>query len=293
MECKGKYFFWAELNFFVVDVVFLMDSALSFLFVKSPFEDRWVRPLSDDSIQRVFFSSMGMEFVQKNPENGGYVVDLTSLGELKYKTSMENLGCKVHFDSDGSVTEIENYEDKFVHRPGTKAWEWAKLKARSNIFITASLRHLMAYHLIWGCAPGQALRMYLPPTHPIRMAFSVHFCRTHWTCSQAKEQLLDEFGVLGRALPFAYKGGYETILRDQLKAYKFQTYPDQLESQGVKGCSFHVGSTDGIELHKIMVKYVCEIFDEVYVTEERFLQDRTMREVYEFLRKKKIGRAHV
>jgi len=257
--------------------------------VKSPFEDRWIRPLSDESIQRVFFSSLGMEFVQKNSENGGYVVDLTSLGKLEYKNNMENLGCKVYFDTNGRVTEIENHEDRVVHRPRTETWEWAKLKARSNIFITASLRHLMAYHFIWGCAPGQALRMFLPPTHPIRMAFSVHFCRTHWTCSQAKEQLLDEFGVLGRALPFAYIDGYERILRDQLEAYRFQTYPDQLESQGVTDCSFHVGSTDGLAMHEIMVNYAHNIFDEVYVTEDRFSQDETMRELYAYLRERMKG----
>ena len=230
-----------------------------------------------------------MEFVKKTPENGGYVVDLNRLGPLKYKKNMENLGCKVHFDTNGSVTEIENYEDGTVYRPGTKTWEWAKLKARTNIFITASLWHLMAYHFIWGCAPGQALRMYLPPTHPIRMAFSVHFYRTHWTCSQAKEQLLDEFGVLGRALPFAYEGGYDKILRQNLEEYKFQTYPDQLESQGVKDCTFHVGSIDGIALHTIMVDYVREIFDEVYEREDRFLQDGNMRQLYHHLREKMEG----
>ena len=230
-----------------------------------------------------------MEYVQKNLVNGGYVVDLTLLGQLSYKDSMENLGCTVHFDSNGSVTKIENYEDDAVYFPGEEKWEWAKLKARSNNFILASLEHLTSYHFILGCAPGEALRLFLPPTHPIRMAFSAHFYRTHWTCSQAKEQLIDEFGVVGRALPLKYDAGYRKVLIHLLKSFEFQTFPDQLESQGVKDCSFHVGSSDGMALHKILVKYASNLFDEVYHTEARFLQDESMRDVYEYLCKKMNG----
>lgn len=268
--------------------VFLTDLA-QFCSSKSPYEGRWTRPLSDDSLQRVFFSSLGFEHVRKDPETGGYVADLTFLGELSYKDSMENLGCTVYFDCNGSVTQIQNYDDGSVHSPGDIMWEWAKLKARTNVFILASLEHLMNYHFLWACAPGEALRRFLPPTHPLRMAFSVHFWRTHWTCSQSKEQLLDELGVLGRTLPFKYDDGYQTALYHLLESFEFQTFPEQLESQGLMDCSFHIGSSDGIALHKVFVNYASNLFDEVYQTEARFLQDEAMRDLYEYLRTKMNG----
>jgi len=258
--------------------------------VKSPYEGRWVQPLSDKSMTRVFFSSLGMPYVVKNPEiaGGGYVADLTYLGELSYKESMENLGCKVYFNSNGDVRQIKDYDGE-VYCPGDAYWEWAKLKARSNVFTLASLEHVSTYHFTWACAPGTSLRMYLPPTHPIRMAFSAHFFRTHYTCAKAEHSLVSERGVLARALPFTKEGMDKAFTDLMTDMFAFETYPDELKRRGVKDCDFHIGSSDGVDLHEIMLKYACNLFDEVYETEDRFLKDEAMREVYKYLQKKIKG----
>lgn len=115
-------------------------------------------------MSRVFFSSLGM-FVteginsdtfdtEKYGSGNRYVANLTMLRDLEYKDGLENLACQVFFDSDANVTMIENYNGT-VYRPRDRHWNWAKQKARSAVFIVASVEHLLYYHLFWGNIPGK------------------------------------------------------------------------------------------------------------------------------------------
>jgi len=158
------------------------------------------------------------------------------------------------------------------------------LKARSDTFMVGSLEHVTSYHYLWGCVPGTALRMYLPPSHPIRMALSVHFYRTHSTCMSAKFSLLDEVGILGRILPFTYEKGLKAIYEKMIDDFVYKSYPEELEDKGMGNCEFHAGSTDGVALHKVLTDYISNLFDEVYGTEERLHSDDGMREVYNYIK---------
>ena len=106
---------------------------------------------------------------------------------------------------------------------------------------------------------------------------------------KAKDSLVSEVGVLGRSLPFKYEGGLEKSFIDGMNKFKFETWPDELERRGVKDCSFYIGSSDAVDLHKIMMKYASNLFDEVYETENRFLQDDAMRDLYKYLDRKMNG----
>lgn len=254
--------------------------------VRSPREGQWRNPLSDANMHRLYFSNLGMFYIQKDLVTNGYVSDMTYFKELKYKDSFDSLACKTFFDSDGDITMIEDSDGTMYH-PGHEYWEWAKLKSRSAAFTLAGLEHITNYHYKWAAIPGLALRMFLPPSHPIRMAFSAHMFRTHYTTVKAVSSLLSEVGVLGRALPFAYEGGLEKAYIDLLDNFTFATYPDELAQQGVADCPFHVGASDGIALHKVLMDYVSNLFDEVYGKEEERLQaDLAMKELYGFLDQK-------
>lgn len=166
-----------------------------------PSEGRWVAPLSDASMARMFFASMGMFGIRrvraddKFAHGNHFVADNHYLGELQYKDAFENLGCKAYFDDAPSITLIEDF-DSSVYRPGDEHWEWAKLKVRSASFTLISLQHIVHYHLKLANVPSMALRKYLDPSHPIRMAFTPHFFRTAQTCLQAKDMLVAKRGAL-------------------------------------------------------------------------------------------------
>jgi len=135
-------------------------------------------------MSRVFFSSLGNFLVRKVThedncnEGNPYVADMMYLAKLKYRDGFENLGCKVYFDHKADILRIEDHDGTSYH-PGDELWEWAKLKARSASFVYISIEHLMWYHMNYANIPGMALRMFLQPDHPIRLAMTPHFYRTH------------------------------------------------------------------------------------------------------------------
>lgn len=147
-----------------------------------------------------------------------------------------------------------------------------------------ALVHAAQAHYIWGNHPGTAMRMYLPPDHPVRRAFSVHFYKTAYTCNRAKYSLFDAKGILARGLSWEFKGGLEQIIIDLLESFRFRTWPDDMKAQGVDKCKFHVGANDGVELHTILSDYVSDLLDDVYGSQEQLDNDRPMQELWDFIK---------
>ncbi|CAB9529841.1 expressed unknown protein [Seminavis robusta] len=253
--------------------------------VTSPYEGKWDRDLSDASMHRVYFCSMGMFYLKKDNSTNGYVADMEYFNKLKYKKGYDSIAHRTFFDANGIITKIEDSDGTMYH-PGDENWEWAKLKSRAAAFTYASLEHVTSYHYTWACTPALGLRMFLPPAHPIRMAFSAHMFRTHYTCAKAKDSLLSEVGVLGRILPFTYKDGLEKAYIDLLDNYTFVPYPEELKNKGLANCPFHVGASDGVALHKVMMDYAANLFDEVYGTEANLQADGGMRDLHDWMRRK-------
>jgi len=258
--------------------------------VSKPTEGEWIAPLSDESMHRVCFYNFGMWFMKKfeKPDEEGnlYFADMTYLSTLRYRRDYENLGCKVFFNKKAHITKIEDH-DGTVYRPGDKMWCWAKQKARSNGLIMGSMSHLCCYHLRWGNIPAMAVRKYLPPDHPWRIAMTTHFFRTHETCLLAKDFLIAERGPLHRGLPFEYEGGYIKIFTDLLENFKFQEYPDELESVGLKDDKYHLGATDGMCLREAFMKYASNLVDEIFEMKEGerdpLEEDGAMRDTFRFM----------
>ena len=57
----------------------------------------------------------------------------------------------------------------------------------------------------------------------------------------------------------------------------------------MKDVECHVGATDGVGLHKVMVNYVSNLIDEIYPTVESLEADDDMRKVYGYLSGKMKG----
>ncbi len=272
--------------------------------VKEPCEGRWQRPLSDESMTRLFFFGLGHFKTRavdatKGKITGGwnnknkYVADMTIFTPLKYRDNFDNLGCKVYFDANQDITMIEDYDGSIIVPPKKDAandlaihkWERAKQKGRSALFTEVALIHLVHYHLIWGNKPATALRMYLPPSNPLRIAFTTHFFRTHQTCLQSEDFLVSERGPLGRAaLPFVYGGGngYKDALMKMADSFQFQTWPDEVAEKGMPG-NLTVGATDAIDLHAILAAYVSNLVDEIYPNSADFYADDGIKKSYLYL----------
>lgn len=263
--------------------------------VKQPWEGRWHQPLSDRSMTRLFFYHQGhfktraIREEDNYPSLDGvriaYIADLTFFKPMKYRDDLDNLGCKVFFDDDKNIRFIENTDGSIIF-PDTPRWEHAKQKARSSLFTEVALEHLNHYHLTWGNVPGQALRMFLPPTNPLRIALTAHFFRTHQTCLQARDFLVNKRGPLGRALPFDYEDGWKKALVGMMENFRFKFWPDEIEDRGI---NFTVGATDALGLHTVMTRYASGLVDEAYPDVSTFEKDTDLQKSYEYLVEKLPG----
>jgi hypothetical protein len=253
-----------------------------------PPEGRWINPTRDSAMKRVYFNSIGMHIIEKSGD--GFVSDTTEMCDYKYRTGIpyEPYGCKTFFDKNGDITEIVE-KDGTTYRPDDEFWEWAKFKSRTSAFVKMSMIHVTEAHYIWGNVPVAALRMFLPPDHPIRRAFSVHFYKTAYTCARAEYSLFEERGVLGRSLSLTYEGGLESYFIDLLEGFRFTRFPDDLKKRGVDKCEFLVAATDGVDLHTILVDYVSALIDNIYPDQAALDDDIPMKEMWYHLAYKLKG----
>jgi len=258
--------------------------------LRAPKEGRWMHPTRDAAMKRIYFSSIGMYFIEKAPGfEKGFFADLRELSkyevrrtEAGYKRDYEPFGCKTYFDESGNISKIED-NDGTEYFPGETYWEWAKLKSRTAVFTKAAFLHLGDIHYCWGNIGASALRMFLSPEHPLRRAFTPHFYKTHHTCRRAQYSLFDDHGILARGLSMDYEKGLKQVFIDHIGGFKFNRYPDNLKEQKVENCKFHVGANDGMDLHKVLSDYVSELIDEVYQNQAEFEEDLELRKAHEFL----------
>mmetsp|Transcript_56641 Transcript_56641/g.137598 ORF Transcript_56641/g.137598 Transcript_56641/m.137598 type:complete len:740 (+) Transcript_56641:310-2529(+) len=289
--------------------------------VKRPPEGFWNNVTGDESMHRVYFSSLGMYLIEKIPSDEdtkentrspilsflrrvwsmvsgqepsanrptcdhdhGFVSDTTFLTNFTYRPGYEPLGCLTYFDNVGNITKIvDGCSGKEYFPDDGIEWEWAKLKSRTSAFSIMSLIHVTDAHVTYGNVPGTAMRMYLNCEHPIRRAFSVHFYKTAYTVTQAHHALFAERGVLHRSLPMEYEGGLKDAFIDLFKNFKFERFPDFIKDRGLDDCEFHVAATDGIELHNIISKYVGDFLDYVYPAEDALQEDTAMKNTYMYM----------
>lgn len=264
------------------DGIYKIRKTLQDVVLKPP-EGLWPNPTQDEQMKRVFFSSYGMFFLKKLPGfEAGYVADTTDLCKYEHRKGYEKYGCKTFFDENGQIVKIQE-KDNTTYFPGDEDWEWAKIKARTSAFVKAAYIHLTQCHYIWANIPGKAMRMFLPPSHPIRRTLTIHFYKTHYTCYQAKFILFDEKGLVLRGSSLKWKGGLQQVYKDHLNAFQLTRFTDEISAQGVEDCKLHVGANDGVELHKILVDYVSELIDEVYPDRNALDADAYMKKTYDYL----------
>lgn len=255
-------------------------------YIPEPKEGRWANPATDASMKRVYFSSIGNFFVKKAEGfKNGYIADVTDIAKYNVRENEHKYvryGAKTFFDEEGNIQKIED-NDGTVYKPGDEYWEWAKLKSRTAAFSKAAFVHLAEAHYCWGNRGGDALRMFLPPEHPIRRACTPHFYKTHHTCIRAQNSLFDEAGLLFRGLALTYEGGLKQVFMDYIGNFEFSRYPDDIKRQGVENCPFHVGALDGLDLHTIFCNYISELLEETYENAKAFKQDNDMKRMHEYL----------
>uniref|UniRef100_A0A7S2UT20 Lipoxygenase domain-containing protein n=1 Tax=Attheya septentrionalis TaxID=420275 RepID=A0A7S2UT20_9STRA len=254
--------------------------------METPKEGRWVHPTRDAAMKRIYFSSVGMVFTKKMPGfEQGYVADTTFLARYevrKGRHAYEPFGCKTFFDESGNIINIEDL-DGTIYAPGDKYWEWAKLKSRTAAFTGAAFHHLGDIHYCWGNIPATTLRKFLPPSHPVRRAFTPHFYKTHHTCRRAENSLFDPQGLLFRGASFDYESGIKQIFIDKIGGFKFTRYADEIKERQVENCKFHVGANDGMDLYNILGDYVSDFIDEIYPTQSALEADADMKIAHESL----------
>lgn len=272
---------------------------------EEPFEGRWDNPNSDASLSRFYFNAIGQWAIAKDKSTGGYVADTTKLFRYKHRTAKDSTrpfqqyGCKTYFDGKGKITKIIDQDEITYFPDGTyidktgevktnpKYWDWAKLLARTSGFAVSSIEHLAQTHLMWGNYPGTAMRKFLPPTHPIRQAFSVHFFRTSNTLLRAQHFLFHELSLLLRSTSWDYRTGLERFYKDMMtKDFTFKAFPEQLKDKGLDGDALCVASKDGVELHQIFTKYAASYIDTIYESEAKLQEDTDFKKCHEFLVKK-------
>jgi hypothetical protein len=254
--------------------------------IPEPKEGRWPNPARDPSMKRIYFSSIGSFFVKKAEGfHNGYVADITDIAKYPVRENDHKYlryGAKTFFDEKGNIKKIEDI-DGTAYYPGDEDWEWAKMTSRTAAFTKAAFIHLGEAHYCWGNFGGVALRMFLPPDHPIRRAFSPHFYKTHHTCVRAEKSLFAEEGLLSRSLSLKYEDGLKKVFQDYITGFEFTRFPDDIKSQGVENCPFHVGATDGVDLHQIFCNYASELFDETYNDQNALEQDEGMKKMHKYL----------
>mmetsp|Transcript_28156 Transcript_28156/g.43376 ORF Transcript_28156/g.43376 Transcript_28156/m.43376 type:complete len:586 (-) Transcript_28156:115-1872(-) len=260
--------------------------------IDTPPEGWWEEPTSDKSLKRYFFSGMPMCMVQRCKNSSDpdeyYVVDCAFMDKYKVREGYEPLGCKGYFDGQGNVTKITDVDindpsNVTTYRPGGEWWKYAKLKLRTAAFVFASTIHLVESHYVWGAIPATALRLYLPANHKVRRAMSCHFFKTIYTVVRSKVSLFHRRGLLLRGTSLAYEGGLEAVVQESFELFEFQTFPGMLKKNGVTDCDFLVLNHDGMDVYKIIVDYVSEVFDGIYENQAALEKDEPLRKVMQHI----------
>jgi len=251
----------------------------------------WENVLTDEAMKRIMFSSLGQHLVKRCKDGEGFVVDLLHMLVYKARKGYESFACRATFNKDGDIIKVEEPNGKTFtpakshdSKNDQRWWEWIKQKVRTATFISTQLLHLSVEHYTWGNYGCTALRKFLPKNHAFRIAFSVHFWRTAFTCSVSAPLLYSKRGLLSRVGNVEYEGGLEQMIMDNLGNFKFGTYTEDLKKRGVDNCAFHVGTTDGrVDLHKIIVDYVADMIDFIYPNDKDLENDEHMKKAYGFL----------
>jgi hypothetical protein len=75
-------------------------------------------------------------------------------------------------------------------------------------------------------------------------------------------------------LLYSKTGFLSRIINVEYEGFKFGTYEEDLN------CTFHMGTTDGVEMHKIIVDYVADMIDFIYPNDEDLVNDTGMQKAY-------------
>lgn len=236
-------------------------------------EGSWGNVTSDQSFTRYAFSNNGSSFLFKTKD--GYECRLQHMQKYETRGGFERYGSVSYFDVKGRPTSIDINGEVF--KVGDAGWQWAKLQARTSMFVACSGVHLILAHYMWGSIPNVAMHKCLDTNHPVRRLLHPHYFRTSNTCLNSLDTLIPARGLVHRATAFEYPALLE-LFDDILADFKFQTFEEELKSRG------HVDEdpnfpmrTDGVEYRHVLYKYVFTYLQLYYKSDQAIVEDEQLR----------------
>jgi hypothetical protein len=250
-------------------------------YVPTPPEGEWIQEdlTSDNTFTRVFFYGIGATRTHRNPD-GTFYADFNELLNYPVRNGFDPYGGRAEFDENARVTRIL-IQDPIKERtkivyPGDKKWEQAKFILRSTALASVTAyEHLVQSHFIWSNYFNIAASAHLSPDHPIRRLLQVHTYRSSWINRNGSRSLAPPGGILDRLLAFPHDVLVK-YLEDAFTGFKFYTFPQFIESLGMKDVdgSIFPMAEDGLEYWDVVHKYIHDYIHTFYQSEDSLKSDQ-------------------
>lgn len=235
----------------------------------------WKEMRSDESLSRLAFAGLGaLRLAPYQREEGdpaavakaAWQHDLGFMGKYEVRSGFERYGARALFGEDQRPVGIYWSEGRRWVLPGDADWEHAKWAWRCSLLVgTTVVDHLVGVHWMIANYVTTAARLWLPPTHPLRLLLKPFSWRTITINAGACETLCPERGFVHRASALTYESLHRAF-GDAVGLMTFKTVRQMFEDKGgaAMGQRFP-WAADALALYEVIHAFVVDYLD-VYGT---------------------------
>mmetsp|Transcript_17898 Transcript_17898/g.26799 ORF Transcript_17898/g.26799 Transcript_17898/m.26799 type:complete len:1277 (+) Transcript_17898:49-3879(+) len=279
----------------------------------------WDEMSSDNAISRICFAGLFAHRLElcshKKNKNidclpgAKYFVDFTFMYGLKVRVPFERYGAAAFFNANQTLIGMYWSQERRYVEPKDSEWEHVKwaFKCSGLVGITA-VDHLVGIHLIVANFLTQSTKTELSVSHPLRRLLEIHIHNTIEINAAAARTLCTAGGLVHHAsalteesLIQAYHLGVQTMRFDRIGSV---VYAERMFRTGEISREQWPFGADYLDFYRILVKYVGDLVDLYYETDEDLMADKELVAFHDalhglknshlpYLSSTKMGKKHV
>lgn len=252
----------------------------------------WAEMGSDAAMSRLAFAGLGAlrllpyRAAEGDPASladAAWQHDLSFLADYPVRPGFERYGARAIFGADQRPAAIYwGHGQRWVF-PQDPEWAHAKWAWRCTLMVgTTVTDHLVGVHWLVSNYVTTASRLYLPPTHYLRLLLKPFTWRTVTINAGARDTLCPENGFVHRASALTYEG-LTRAFGDSVGRLQFHTVRQLVERKGAAGMGNRFPwATDALALFEVIRAFVVDFLGR-YATDEEIERDPAVNGFWDHL----------